>query len=152
MQKFKTYLNSPIGTIEINGSALGIEGIYFKNIKIEKNEVPEVLHEAYKQIEEYFLKKRKSFDFKLNPQGTEFQKKTWNELSKIPYGQTISYLELAKRVGNPKASRAVANANSRNPLSIVVPCHRVIGSNGKLIGYAGGLDRKQFLIILESNL
>lgn len=102
------------------------------------------------QLEEYFLGNRKKFEFKIELSGTSFQMKVWNELLKIPYGEVITYKELAIRIGNDKASRAVGNANNKNKIGIVVPCHRVIGSNHQLIGYAGGLDMKQFLIELES--
>lgn len=103
----------------------------------------------YNEIMEYLNGKRKSFDIKYQMNGTEFQKKVWKELTKIPYGETRTYKEIAVAVGNPKASRAVGMANNKNPISIIVPCHRVIGSDGKLIGYAGGLDMKRALLNLE---
>ena len=99
-----------------------------------------------KQLQAYFAGECQSFDMPLAPQGTEFQRRVWKELCKIPFGETISYGELARRVGNPKASRAVGAANGQNPVAIIIPCHRVIGSNGRLTGYAGGLDRKAFLL------
>jgi methylated-DNA-[protein]-cysteine S-methyltransferase len=102
------------------------------------------------QLQEYFAGTRKTFDFKLNPSGTEFQQKVWQELLNIPYGKTTSYLGLSKKLGDVKAIRAVASANGKNPLWIVVPCHRVIGSDGSLTGYAGGLWRKQWLLEHES--
>ena len=98
---------------------------------------------------EYLNGKRKSFDIKYEINGTEFQKKVWKELTDIPYGETRSYKEIAVAVGNPKASRAVGMANNKNPIAIIVPCHRVIGSDGKLVGYAGGLDMKRALLTLE---
>lgn len=104
---------------------------------------------VYKEIMEYLNGKRKSFDIKYEINGTEFQKKVWKELTKIPYGETRSYKEIAVAVGNPKASRAVGMANNKNPIAIIVPCHRVIGSDGKLVGYAGGLDMKRALLTLE---
>ena len=104
---------------------------------------------VYKEVMEYLDGKRKTFDIKYEINGTEFQKKVWKELTKIPYGETRTYKEIAVAVGNPKASRAVGMANNKNPISIVVPCHRVIGSNGKLVGYAGGLDMKKALLDLE---
>lgn len=104
---------------------------------------------VYKEIMEYLNGKRKSFDIKYEINGTEFQKKVWKELTNIPYGETRSYKEIAVAVGNPKASRAVGMANNKNPISIIVPCHRVIGSDGKLVGYAGGLDMKRALLNLE---
>lgn len=107
------------------------------------------LADAVKQLREYFDGKRTEFDLPLAPQGTEFQRSVWRQLQQIPYGETISYLELARRVGNPKASRAVGSANGKNPISIIIPCHRVIGANGKLTGFGGGLPTKETLLALE---
>lgn len=104
---------------------------------------------VYNEIMEYLNGKRKSFDINYEINGTEFQKKVWKELTKIPYAETRTYKEIAVAVGNPKASRAVGMANNKNPISIIVPCHRVIGSDGKLVGYAGGLDMKRALLNLE---
>lgn len=106
---------------------------------------------VYQQVMEYLDGKRKEFDFPYKMIGTEFQKKVWHALTKIPYGETRTYKEIATAVGNPKASRAVGMANNRNPIFIVVPCHRVIGANGKLVGYAGGLDMKDALLSLEKS-
>ena len=111
----------------------------------------DVIEKAKYQLDEYFLNKRREFDIPLLFVGTDFQKKVWNELLKIPYGIIISYGELAKRVGMPKSVRAIANANAVNAISIIAPCHRVIGSNGSLTGYGGGLERKRFLLDLEKN-
>ena len=111
----------------------------------------DVIEKAKYQLDEYFLNKRREFDIPLLFVGTDFQKKVWNELLKIPYGIIISYGELAKRVGMPKSVRAVANANAVNAISIIAPCHRVIGSNGSLTGYGGGLERKRFLLDFEKN-
>lgn len=107
---------------------------------------------AISQLEEFFCRKRKEFKLQLALDGTEFQMKVWQELMSIPYGTTITYGELARRIGNAKASRAVAMACHNNPISIIIPCHRVIGSNGKLTGYAGGLDKKAALLDIENNL
>ena len=104
---------------------------------------------VYNEVMEYLNGKRKTFDIKYEINGTEFQKKVWKELAKIPYGETRTYKEIAVAVGNPKASRAVGMANNKNPIAIIVPCHRVIGSDGKLVGYAGGLDMKRALLTLE---
>ena len=104
---------------------------------------------VYNEVMEYLNGKRKSFDIKYEINGTEFQKKVWKELTNIPYGETRTYKEIAVAVGNPKASRAVGMANNKNPIAIIVPCHRVIGSDGKLVGYAGGLDMKRALLTLE---
>lgn len=113
-------------------------------------ETTPLLLKTIKQLEEYFGGQRRKFDLPLNPQGTEFQKKVWSALEEIPYGETRSYKEIAVRVGNPAACRAVGMANNRNPIAIIIPCHRVIGSNGDLTGYAGGLDIKRRLLAIES--
>ena len=112
--------------------------------------IPNSLKPCVSQLREYFNGQRQHFDFKLNPQGTDFQQKVWKGLLEIPYGKTISYLELSKKLGDVKAIRAVASANGKNPLWIVVPCHRVIGTDGSLTGYAGGLWRKKELLELEN--
>ncbi len=106
--------------------------------------------EVFNQIDQYFKGKRKIFDFKYKLSGTKFQLKVWNELLNIPYGETKSYKEIAEKIGNDKASRAVGMANNKNPITIIVPCHRVIGSNKKLVGYAGGLDMKEYLLEMEN--
>lgn len=105
---------------------------------------------TFEELEEYFRGERRTFDLPLHPEGTEFQKKIWEALQEIPYGETRSYGEIAERVGNPKACRAVGMANNRNPIAIMIPCHRVIGKNGSLTGYAGGVDLKRKLLELES--
>lgn len=110
-----------------------------------------VMQKVISQLDEYFAGKRKSFDLPVKIEGTDFQKRVWLNLSKIPYGETVSYKQLAEMSGNPKASRAVGMANNKNPVAIVVPCHRVIGSNGNLTGYAGGLTLKKELLELEKN-
>jgi len=112
----------------------------------------ELLRRAQKQLEEYFSGKRKDFDLPLNPAGTPFQKKVWQALREIPYAQTRSYKEIAEKIGCPKGMRAVGMANNRNPISIIVPCHRVIGANGKLVGYGGGLEVKDYLLRLERGI
>ncbi len=105
--------------------------------------------DAQSQLKEYFKGQRKQFNLDLNPKGTAFQKLVWHQLVKIPYGQTISYGELAKKIGNPNASRAVGMANGKNPISIIVPCHRVIGKNGNLTGFGGGIEVKKYLLEFE---
>ena len=112
--------------------------------------IPEELKEAVLQLQDYFDGKRTTFTFPLNPSGTDFQKKVWDELLHIPFGKTCSYLDLSKKLGDVKAIRAVASANGKNPLWIVVPCHRVIGTDGSLTGYAGGLWRKKWLLEHEN--
>ncbi|MEZ4809970.1 MAG: methylated-DNA--[protein]-cysteine S-methyltransferase [Allomuricauda sp.] len=144
------YLQTPIGFAEFQGDENGLASVSVLNEKMPIGIVPETLEDAVYQFKEYFEGTRTQFDLSLNPSGTDFQKKVWNALLEIPYGKTISYLELSKRLGDVKAIRAVAAANGKNPLWIVVPCHRVIGSNGDLVGYAGGLHRKKWLLEHES--
>lgn len=144
------YLKTPIGTAELQGDENGLISITVLDEEKSADVIPEMLEDAVYQLKEYFEGTRKQFDLKLNPNGTDFQKKVWNALLEIPYGKTLSYLELSKKLGDVKAIRAVAAANGQNPLWVVVPCHRVIGSNGDLTGYAGGLHRKKWLLQHES--
>ncbi|MCB4807369.1 methylated-DNA--[protein]-cysteine S-methyltransferase [Tamlana sp. 62-3] len=144
-------IKSPLGFTKINGDVTGISSIVVLNSQEKPNDIiPEVLQDCVIQLNEYFQGTRKQFSLKLNPEGTDFQKRIWKLLEQIPYGKTLSYLELSKQLGDIKAIRAVANANGKNPLWIVIPCHRVIGSDGSLTGYAGGLHRKQWLLNHES--
>lgn len=153
-----SYYNSSLGKIKIEEKDNYIVGISFVsnndikdeeiNTEIENN----TIYRCKIQLDEYFNGNRTDFDLEIKfLQGTDFQKKVWNELRKIPYGETISYKELAERIGNPKACRAVGGANNKNPLGIIVPCHRVIGANGKMVGYAEGIDKKEFLLKLEKS-
>lgn len=144
------YLQTPMGMAELQGDENGLASISVLNEEKPIGIIPDVLEDAIYQFQEYFEGTRENFDLKLNPSGTDFQKKVWDALCEIPYGKTVSYLELSKKLGDPKAIRAVAAANGKNPLWIVVPCHRVIGSNGDLVGYAGGLHRKKWLLEHES--
>ncbi|AWX44652.1 Methylated-DNA--[protein]-cysteine S-methyltransferase [Flagellimonas maritima] len=144
------YLQTSIGLAEFHGDENGLASISILEEEKPIGIVPEVLEDVIYQFEEYFEGSRKKFDLKLNPNGTDFQKKVWNALIKIPFGKTVSYLELSNSLGDVKAIRAVASANGKNPLWIVIPCHRVIGSNGDLVGYAGGLHRKKWLLEHES--
>lgn len=144
------FFETPLGTAKISGNQDGISEISIGHSETVSSEIPKSLLRAMVQLQEYFAGTRETFDFQLNPSGTEFQQKVWQELLKIPYGKTTSYLELSKKLGDVKAIRAVASANGKNPLWIVVPCHRVIGSDGSLTGYAGGLWRKQWLLEHES--
>ncbi len=146
------YLQTPIGTAVLEGDENGLSSIRVLNGNVPEGIVPEVLEDAVYQLKEYFEGHRKEFDLKLNPTGTDFQMKVWNALLEIPFGKTLSYLELSKRLGDVKAIRAVASANGKNPIWLVIPCHRVIGSNGDLIGYSAGLDRKKWLLEHESPL
>jgi methylated-DNA-[protein]-cysteine S-methyltransferase len=144
-------IESPLGYTKIMGDENGIQSVTVLNSEEKITDIiPESLEDCVIQLNEYFEGLRKQFQLKLNPEGTSFQKKVWHELVKIPFGKTISYLELSKKIGDTKAIRAVANANSKNPLWIIIPCHRVIGTDGSLTGYAGGLHRKQWLLEHES--
>lgn len=147
------YINylSPIGPLFIREENKMITHLSFQPLSCAGDILSEtpLLSEAKKQLDQYFAGRRKFFDLPLKPRGTDFQQKVWKELQKIKYGETVSYLEIAERVGNPKACRAVGMANHRNPIAIVIPCHRVVGKSGQLTGYAGGLHIKEFLLNLE---
>lgn len=144
------YIKTPLGIARIIGDENGISAISVSAEGEISATIPMVLQEAVSQLDDYFEGKRINFTFKLNPSGTEFQQKVWQELLEIPFGKTMSYLELSKKMGDVKAIRAVASANGKNPLWIVVPCHRVIGTDGSLTGYAGGLWRKKWLLEHEN--
>jgi len=147
----KAFIQTPLGIAKIEGDADGLSAITVHDTSEEITEIiPEVLEDVVYQLREYFEEKRKVFDLALNPEGTDFQKRVWDALLEIPFGKTVSYLELSKTLGDVKAIRAVAAANGKNPLWIIVPCHRVIGSDGSLTGYAGGLHRKKWLLEHES--
>jgi len=143
-------INTPLGIAQITGDANGITQISVIDEGDVSSEIPSGLQNAVTELNDYFQGKRTHFDFKLNPKGTEFQQKVWQALLEIPYGKTCSYMDLSKKLGDVKAIRAVASANGKNPLWIVVPCHRVIGTDGSLTGYAGGLWRKKWLLEHES--
>jgi len=143
---------SPIGFIEIKGTPEAITSTSFlEESRPSSGIVPAVLLQCQKELEEYFEGKRKDFDVPLAPSGTAFQKQVWNELLKIGYGNTTSYIAIAKKMNNPGAVRAVGLANGKNPIGVIIPCHRVIGEDGSLTGYAGGLWRKKWLLDLEGN-
>jgi methylated-DNA-[protein]-cysteine S-methyltransferase len=150
-----TQIESPVGPLLLAADDTGLRSIGFVNGRHSVSpdsawqEGPERLQEPIRQLRAYFAGELETFDLPLAPQGTTFQLSVWRSLCEIPYGQTISYGELARRVGNPNASRAVGLANGSNPIPIVIPCHRVIGSNGKLTGYGGGLPIKEKLLALE---
>ena len=144
------FINTPLGISKIVGDADGISAISILSEGEVSKKIPKELKECITQLQQYFDGQRNDFTFKLNPQGTDFQQKVWQELLNIPFGKTMSYLDLSKKLGDVKAIRAVASANGRNPLWIVVPCHRVIGTDGSLTGYAGGLWRKKWLLEHES--
>ena len=144
-------IKSPLGYTKISGDANGISSVIVLNSEEKITDIiPVELEDCVMQLNEYFEGTRTQFDLKLNPEGTDFQKTVWKQLEQIPYGKTVSYLDLSKQLGDVKAIRAVANANGKNPLWIIVPCHRVIGSDGSLTGYAGGLHRKQWLLEHEN--
>ena len=147
----EAYISTPLGMAHIIGNSDGVQSISVLDEKKEESEqIPENLQDVAEQLHEYFQGQRTEFNLKLNPTGTDFQKHVWNALLDIPYGKTVSYMDLSKRLGDTKAIRAVAAANGKNPIWIVIPCHRVIGSNGSLTGYAGGLHRKKWLLDHES--
>ncbi len=146
------FIQTPLGIAKIEGDENGISIISVTQEGDLSSEIPKNLKNSVTQLNEYFEGKREEFTFKLNPKGTEFQQKVWQELLKIPFGKTMSYLDLSKKLGDVKAIRAVASANGKNPLWIVVPCHRVIGTDGSLTGYAGGLWRKKWLLDHENPL
>jgi methylated-DNA-[protein]-cysteine S-methyltransferase len=152
---FTTYIESPLGVISLSfNSKFELTAAQFN----DKEELPPAensleigeIENTVKQFEEYFEGKRTQFDLRLAPEGTEFQKQVWKQLQEIQFGKTLTYQQMANQLGNPKVIRAAASANGRNPISIVIPCHRVIGSDGSLTGYAGGLHRKKWLLEHES--
>ena len=150
------FIDTKIGKLAIEENGRAITDVYIVNEEIEKDDSillkeTDLLKEASKQIKEYFEGNRQNFDLLLEPKGTEFQQKVWNALKEIHYGETKSYGEIAKMIGNEKAARAVGTANNKNPIMIIIPCHRVIGANGKLVGYSEGIDIKETLLNLEKD-
>jgi methylated-DNA-[protein]-cysteine S-methyltransferase len=151
-----TYYKTPLGTAKIIGDENGIQSVavldedFLSALEVTNSKTPKCLLDCKNQLEEYFSGKRTHFDLKLNPKGTEFQKKVWQELLNIPFNKTRTYLEQSKALGDVKAIRAVASANGKNPIWIIIPCHRVIGSDGSLTGYAGGIWRKKWLLAHEN--
>lgn len=155
MELVKATLKTPLGTAEIIGDEQGIQSISLHDEGILASteiteQIPKCIQDGIQQLDEYFAGSRVDFDLLLNPHGTDFQKKVWDELLNIPFGKTRTYLEQTKQIGDPKAIRAVASANGKNPIAIVIPCHRVIGSDGSLTGYASGIWRKKWLLEHES--
>jgi len=158
MTTFHTTYQSPVGPLLLMSDGQSLTGLHTDSDKHRPAKRPDWIEkdsaapfaEVKKQLDAYFRGRLTEFDLALAPQGTEFQLRVWRELRGIPYGETISYAELARRIGNSKASRAVGMANSRNPISIIVPCHRVIGADNSLTGYAGGLERKRMLLVHEA--
>jgi methylated-DNA-[protein]-cysteine S-methyltransferase len=160
MEQHTAYINSPLGILEVKTTGDTLNTVHFinswKGPKLTENEIhysvnlPPYSAHCINQLQEYFIGNRKKFDINLSQTGTTFQLKVWNELLNIDYGKTISYLELSKRIGDVKAIRAVGTTNGKNSISIVIPCHRVIGSNGTLVGYGGDLWRKRWLLEHEN--
>jgi len=149
---YRTFYSSPCGPIELCASSEGITSVLFVDSRQGSVNKNDLLSECIIQLDEYFSKERKLFSLPLDLRGTDFQKKVWDKLLDIPFGKTISYLQLATALGDKKSIRAVGGANGRNPISIIIPCHRVIGSNGDLVGYGGGMDKKKWLLEHEGVL
>lgn len=150
-QRFVANYSTPIGNLEIVSDQNSILACNFQEKKEQSDNLPQILKQALIQLNEYFTGKRKVFDIIFSPSGTEFQEKVWKNLTKITFGETISYSELASRIGNKNAVRAVGKANGQNPISIIIPCHRVIGCDGNLVGYGGGIEKKKWLLDFEQN-
>lgn len=147
MKAYIAYYNSEIGLIEITGTAEGILSVRFvKDTTTKNTESHPCVQECVAQLDEYFRGKRREFSVNLILQGTEFQKQVWQQVMTIPFGETVSYQDIAVAIGQPKACQAVGNANGKNKIPIIIPCHRVLGSDGKLTGYGGGLWRKEWLL------
>ncbi len=145
------YHKTPIGIAKITGSEKGLSSVSILDDKIEPTkEIPKILKNCVDQLDEYFQKKRTKFELKLDPDGTHFQNEVWKELCEIPYAKTITYREQSIKMGQEKAIRAIASANGKNPIWLIIPCHRVIGSDGSLTGYAGGIWRKKWLLEHEN--
>ena len=147
---FCAYFESPVGLLLIEGDDTTIVSISFQEKKEKKIQSSAIIRKCMQELEEYFSGKRKTFDVPLAPSGTPFQQAVWNELLKIPFAKTISYLQLARKLGDEKKIRAAGTANGKNPIPIIIPCHRVIGSNGSMVGYGGGLWKKKWLLEFES--
>ena len=146
---FKT-MDSPVGVLKLSSDEQNLKSISFDAEFIEDlMDLPDILILSQKQLEEYFSGNRQIFDLPINPEGTEFQKSVWEKVAGVSFGTTKSYVEIAREVKSENSSRAVGMANGKNPLPIIIPCHRIIGHNGKLTGYAGGLERKKWLLLHE---
>ena len=146
-----TVINSPLGFIKIEGNDDGISYLNFSDSTSESTEFPPEIQDAVIQIREYFAGNRKEFTIKISPQGTEFQQKVWNLLQQVPHGKTINYSQLSDQYGDPKAIRAVASANGKNPILIIIPCHRIISKDGGLGGFSAEIWRKEWLLNHEQN-
>lgn len=155
-ENFSTYYHSPVGLLKISGTENYISEVSFhdttQKAERKKKNIPHLIIQCIEQFIQYFNGERRVFDLPINQPGTAFQQEVWAELMQIPFGKTISYMDLAVKIGDNKATRAVANANGKNNVAIIVPCHRVIGSNKDLVGYAGGLWRKKWLLEHEAKV
>lgn len=145
-------IETPLGLLVLEGDELGIQKVTFSDTPKEEFPIPEALAQGVVELKEYFQGTRTLFDVLLQPEGTDFQKRVWQQLSEIPFGKTKTYQAVANKLGNPKVIRAAASANGKNPIAIIIPCHRVIGSDGSLTGYAGGIHRKKWLLDHENPL
>jgi methylated-DNA-[protein]-cysteine S-methyltransferase len=153
IQTFYTTINTPVGFLKITTSDIALLSVEFSDKDSESDDYqPEILKNTIRQLNEYFQGERTEFSLNLDPGGTEFQKKIWQLVYSIPFGKTVSYLEIARNSGSEKNTRAVGLANGKNPIPIIIPCHRVIGVSGKMTGYAGGIERKKWLLIHEQNI
>jgi methylated-DNA-[protein]-cysteine S-methyltransferase len=153
MEELKAYYPSPLGPVEISGTRKGILSVGFVEKQLaDGRNLPECVKEGVRQLDEYFKGVRKRFSLALLPQGTAFQRLVWQQLKRIPYGKAVSYGDVARAIGKPQAFRAVGGANNKNPIGIIIPCHRVIGSDGKLVGYGSGVWRKEWLLNHEMRL
>lgn len=152
LEIYVQYLNSPIGWLQVSASQQGVTAIDFDSPSEQPERPNEHSQQCVLQLQEYFAGERQLFELTLVPQGTDFQLSVWQALQKIPYGQSCSYLDIALAINNPKAVRAVGAANGRNPIPIIIPCHRVIGKNGSLVGFSGGMDKKIWLLKHENVL
>lgn len=150
---YTSQIQTPAGLINITTTQTHVTRIEFtkKILTSSKNQKPQILKDCEKQLTEYFTGKRKTFDLKLDQRGTDFQKKVWKALQKIKFGKTASYKDIAEKINSPKGFRAVGMANNKNRIPIIIPCHRIVGSNGSLVGYAGGLSLKQALLDIEKS-
>lgn len=147
--QYSDFFDTPLGTMEVTATEQAVRSIYFVDKARPKNSNP-ITELTKQQVQEYFTGQRQTFDLPLGAQGTDFQKQVWRALTTIDYGETCSYSDIANRINNPKAVRAVGAANGKNPLTIVVPCHRIIGRDGSMTGYAFGVDKKRWLLNHES--
>ena len=151
MSEYSISLESPLGRMVLVSNDLQLKEVSFRDERMEESEdLPEILQKAVHQLTEYFAGTRHDFDLELAPEGTEFQKAVWQLLLKVPFGATKSYRDLAIESGSVLNTRAVGTANGKNPIAIIVPCHRIIGSDGKMVGYAAGLERKKWLLLHEA--